>query len=126
MVYGYCRVSTSKQRIERQVENILREYPNAIIIKEAYSGRYITRPEWTKLRKRLKKGDTVIFDEVSRMSRNAEDGIEVYQELFENAIELCFLKEPHINTATYRTALTNMISLGNSFITSLMSSNTLS
>ncbi len=111
MIYGYCRVSTSKQRIERQVENILREYPNAIIIKEAYSGRYITRPEWTKLRKRLKKGDTVIFDEVSRMSRNAEDGIEVYQELFENEIELCFLKEPHINTSTYRTALANMISL---------------
>lgn len=111
MVYGYCRISTSKQKIERQVENILREYPSAIIIKEAYSGRYINRPEWTRLMKLLKKGDIVVFDEVSRMSRNAEEGIEVYQKLYEKGVDLCFLKEPHINTATYRKALTNTISM---------------
>ena len=79
MIYGYCRVSTPKQKIERQVENILRAYPEAIIIKEAYSGRYMDRPDWTKLRKLLQKGDVIVFDEVSRMSRNAEEGAEVYQ-----------------------------------------------
>lgn len=111
MIYGYCRVSTQKQKIERQVANILRAYPEAIIIKEAYSGRYMDRPEWTKLLKKLQPGDTVVFDEVSRMSRNADDGAEVYQELFENGIELRFLKEPHIDTATYRKALANLISM---------------
>lgn len=109
MIYGFCRVSTQKQKIDRQVENILRAYPEAIIIKEAYSGRYMDRPEWTKLRKKLQPGDTVVFDEVSRMSRNAEDGAAVYQELFESGIELHFLKEPHIDTATYRKALANLV-----------------
>lgn len=109
MIYGYCRVSTPKQKIERQVENIIRAYPEAIIIKEAYSGRYMGRPAWMKLRKLLQKGDVIIFDEVSRMSRNAEEGAEVYQELFESGIELHFLKEPHIDTATYRKALANLI-----------------
>lgn len=111
MIYGYCRVSTPKQKIERQVENVLRAYPDAIIIKEAYSGRYMDRPEWVKLRKLLQEGDTVVFDEVSRMSRNAEEGAEVYQALFENGIELRFLKEPHIDTATYRKALANLVAM---------------
>lgn len=111
MIYGYCRVSTPKQKIERQVENILRGYPDAIIIKEAYSGRYMDRPEWTRLRRCLQEGDMVVFDEVSRMSRNAEEGAEVYQALFESGIELRFLKEPHIDTATYRKALANLVAM---------------
>ena len=45
------------------------------------------------------------------MSRNADDGVVVYQELFEAGIEIRFLKEPHINTETYRNALNNMVSM---------------
>ena len=111
MVYGYCRISTPQQKIERQVENILRAYPDAVIIKEAYSGRRMDRPEWMKLYKKFQPEDVVVFDEVSRMSRNADEGAEVYQELFERGIELRFLKEPHIDTATYRKALANLISM---------------
>lgn len=111
MVYGYCRISTPQQKIERQVENILRAYPDAVIIKEAYSGRRMDRPEWTKIYKKFQPEDVVVFDEVSRMSRNADEGAEVYQELFERGIELRFLKEPHIDTATYRKALANLISM---------------
>ena len=111
MTYGYCRISTPQQKIERQIANILRAYPEAIIIKEAYSGRYMDRPEWTKLWKKLQPGDTIVFDEVSRMSRNADEGADTYQELFESGIALHFLKEPHIDTATYRKALANLISM---------------
>ena len=39
--YGYCRVSTHSQRIERQESNILEKYPQAVIYKEAFSGRGI-------------------------------------------------------------------------------------
>lgn len=111
MVYGYCRISTPQQKIERQVENILRAYPDAVIIKEACSGRRMDRPEWTKIYKKFQPEDIIVFDEVSRMSRNADEGAEVYQELFERGIELRFLKEPHIDTATYRKALANLISM---------------
>ena len=45
------------------------------------------------------------------MSRNAEIGFEVYQELYDKGVELVFLKEPHINTATYKKALSNNIEL---------------
>ena len=37
--YGYCRISTSKQNIERQVRNIKGKYPDAVIVKEVYTGK---------------------------------------------------------------------------------------
>ena len=113
MIYGYCRVSTSKQNIERQVRNIEREYPNAKIIKEVYTGTKINRIEFNKLLKAVKQGDTIVFDSVSRMSRNAEEGFKVYEELFNKGIELVFIKEQHINTKTYKKALNNNIELTN-------------
>lgn len=105
MTYGYARVSTSTQRIDRQIKNIERFVPDAKIYKEHFTGTKIDRPEWNKLIKRIRPGDTIVFDEVSRMSRNAAEGFSLYKELFEQNISLVFLKEPHINTESYRSAM---------------------
>ena len=59
----------------------------------------------------IKQGDKIIFDSVSRMSRNAEEGFKLYQELYNQGIELIFLKEPHINTSTYKKALNNNLTM---------------
>ena len=110
-IYGYARVSTARQKVERQVENILRNYPTAIIITEEYTGRSLDRPKWNHYRKQFREGDIIVFDEVSRMSRNADEGFKLYEELYYEGIDLHFLKEPHIDTTTYRQALTNAIEL---------------
>lgn len=111
-IYGYCRISTMKQNIQRQIDNIKREYPKAVIISEAYTGtKVLERPAFSKLIKNLKAGDTVIFDEVSRMSRNAEDGFKLYEELYNKGVNLVFIKEPHISTATYKKALEQNIGM---------------
>lgn len=102
MTYGYCRISTPRQNIERQIRNIKAEYPDAVIFKESYTGTKLDRPEWNKLMRKLKPGDRIIFDSVSRMSRCAEDGIALYKELYERDIDLVFLKEALINTEVYR------------------------
>ena len=44
------------------------------------------------------------------MSRNAEEGFQIYEELYSKGIELIFLKEPHINSSVYRDALDSTIS----------------
>ncbi len=110
-IYGYARVSTARQKVERQVENIIRHYPTAIIITEEYTGRSLDRPKWNYIRKQFREGDIIVFDEVSRMSRNADEGFKLYEELYYEGIELHFLKEPHIDTTTYRQALDNAIKL---------------
>lgn len=108
-LYGYCRISTGKQSIERQIRNIKAEYPNAIIIQDTYTGTGMDRQGWNKLVKTVKPGDTVVFDSVSRMSRNAEDGYTSYADFYAKGINLVFLKEPHINTEVYRRAHDNQI-----------------
>lgn len=110
--YGYCRISTGKQNIERQVRNIQSTFPDAVIVKEVYTGtKFQGRKELDKILDKVQSGDTIIFDSVSRMSRNAEDGYKLYEKLFRKGISLVFLKEPHINTETYKKAMSNQISL---------------
>lgn len=102
MYYGYCRISRKTQNIERQERNILAVEPNAIIYKEAFTGTKIDgRKEFNKLLKIVKLGDTIIFDSVSRMSRNADEGIKIYFELLEKGVNLVFLKEHYIDTEVY-------------------------
>ena len=111
MQYGYCRISKAKQSIERQIRNIKAAYPNALIIQEVFTRTRIDRKEWQKLVSKVKDGDTIIFDSVSRMSGNADDGFAAYEDLYSRGVSLVFLKEPHINTETYKKALQNNVQL---------------
>ena len=110
MVYGYARISRPQQSIERQIRNIKSYNENAHIVQEAYTGTKMDRPEWLKLYNKVQSGDTIIFDSVSRMSRSAEEGVDIYFELYEKGVQLVFIKEHHIDTATYDTAVQQSIS----------------
>ena len=111
MTYGYCRISRAKQSIERQIRNIKAEYPEALIIQEVFTRTRLDRKEWPKLYKAVKAGDTIVFDSVSRMSGNADEGFTAYEELYNRGVRLVFLKEPHINTDTYKQALESNVKL---------------
>lgn len=104
-IYAYCRISHKSQVITRQIDNISKDYPNAKIYQEVFTGTTTDRKEWNKLKKVLKTGDTVVFDSVSRMSRNAEEGISDYMQLLDKDVNLVFLKEPYINTEVYQEQL---------------------
>ena len=109
-IYGYARISRKSQSIDRQIRNIKVAYPDAVIVQEAFTGTKLEgRKEFEKLLKNVRAGDMVVFDSVSRMSRNAVEGFELYQSLLQRNIELVFLKEPHISTATYREAAEKQI-----------------
>ncbi len=106
MIVGYARVSTPKQKLDRQISNLRQVYPDIIIVSEIYTGSTDNRPKWNKLLRQCRAGivDKLVFDEVSRFSRNAEEAISEYKELYNLGIELEFLKEPHINSNIYRQA----------------------
>ena len=111
-IYGYCRISTKQQNIERQQRNIIGAYPTAIIVNEVYTGTKVYgRKEFEKLLNKVKPGDIIVFDSVSRMSRDAEDGFRLYEELYNKDINLVFIKEPHINTDTYKKAFENNVAM---------------
>ena len=102
--YGYCRISRKEQSIDRQIRNIKDEYPSAIIFQETYTGRSMDRTKWKQMLQKIRPGDRIIFDSVSRMSRSADEGLEIYFELYEQGIQLVFLKEHYIDTEVYASA----------------------
>ena len=111
-VAAYLRISRATQSIDRQLRNIKAIYPDAIIFKEAFTGtKIVGRKEWEKLYSAAMAGkvEKIVFDSVSRMSRNAEEGFKLYQDLFNAGVELEFIKEPHINTAVYKENLDKQI-----------------
>lgn len=111
-VYGAVRISTGKQNMERQERNISKAYTDAIIIRETYTGTKLEgRKEFEHLVKILQNGDVLVFDSVSRMSRNSDEGCKLYAELFNRGVEIVFLKEPYINTSVYKKALEKQIKI---------------
>ena len=110
--YGYCRISRKTQNIERQERNILEAYPEARISKEAYTGTKLQgRKRLDEILKQIKAGDRLVFDSVSRMARNATEGMALYEELYNKGVDIVFLKEPHCNTSKYREALQKQIDI---------------
>ena len=116
--YGYCRISRREQNIDRQIRNIQSAYPEAQILTEAFTGTKTEgRKEFEKLIKIVKRGDTIVFDSVSRMSRNAEEGIKQYKTWFDMGVSLVFLKEGYINTSVYASKLQQAdISTGKTYL----------
>ena len=111
MIYAYCRVSTPHQRLERQITNITELYPKATIFREFYTGTTQNRPNWERLMGQIKKEDTIVFDSVSRMSRNAQEGFKDYKMLYERGVHLVFLNEPLINTSVFDSTRNNLLNI---------------
>ena len=114
MFYGYVRVSTDKQNIDRQIRNILAVDASAKIYQEIFTGTKTTgRHEFQKLLNKVQSGDTIIFDSVSRMSRNASEGFELYKKLFDDGVNLVFINELYINTDVYKATRDALVPMTN-------------
>ena len=95
-IYGYARVSTKNQRLDRQIKNIedyCKDKKIEQIYREKYTGTKMGRPQFQKLLAVVCTGDTIIFDSVSRMSRSADEGYDLYMQLLQEGIDLIFIKE---------------------------------
>ena len=73
-VYGYIRVSTKEQCIDRQMQ-AMREA--GVAEKDVYidrqSGKDFSRPAYQRLRRRLSAGDTLIVKSIDRLGRLRPD-----------------------------------------------------
>ena len=88
--YGYIRISTKFQNVERQERNIrlMCPDPNLVIIKEIFTGSTQDRPKWRRYYPRFMPGDNIYFDSVSRMARDEDDGVKEYLDLYKKKVNL--------------------------------------
>lgn len=114
-VYGYVRVSTKKQSEEMQLNAIHAFSRIDKMYSDKYTGTTINRDDFNKLVKQvnddIEGGEqvTIIFYSVSRMSRNAAEGVEQYFSWYDKGVELVFLNERHIDTAVFKAAMEKQI-----------------
>lgn len=107
MKYGYCRVSTAGQSkygssLEEQ-EKKIKQAGAQVIFKDVYTGSKTERPEFQKLLKVLKKGDTLIVTKLDRFARSTLEGTKIVKELFERGVTINILNLGIIeNTPTGR------------------------
>jgi len=79
-VYGYVRVSTKEQNLDRQI-TALQEFgvPAAHIFREKLSGKDFERPVYRSLIKRIKPGDTLVIKSIDRLGRNYHEILEQWR-----------------------------------------------
>ena len=107
-VYSYMRISTEEERglqkFTRQ-ENALQKYAKenhieyTLEFKEDKSGKNFTdRKEWCKLESIVKAGDTIVFKDIYRFTRQAEEGYRKYMQLLNEGVELIFIDNQTVST----------------------------
>ena len=95
MIYGYARVSTKGQAkdgnsLEAQIKQ-LKEAGAKKIYSDSFTGTKMDRPEFDKLKKKLKDGDKLIVTKLDRFARSASQGSEVIEGLINSGITVHIL-----------------------------------
>lgn len=107
--YFYMRISTKestdKQSFQRQDKALSKYakdnnliYTNRTVFRDDISGSTFNRDDWKALEGILKEGDTVVFKEISRFTRQADEGYNKYMELMNKGVNLIFLDNPTVST----------------------------
>ena len=110
MLIGYCRVSTTEQNLDRQIES-LKNYGCERIYCDKSTGKNFNRPEYIKLKDALRAGDTLVVHEFDRLGRNKRLTLKEIQYFKENNVRLVALNLP----TTQLNTNDNYLSLGNIF-----------
>ncbi len=97
-IFGYARVSTEQQNLDRQLD-ALERYGVDLIFNEKMTGTKKDRPELKKMLDRITAGDTVVVESLSRLGRSTKDLIELTELFDQKGVHLVSLKES-IDTST--------------------------
>lgn len=102
MKYGYVRVSTKEQNIDRQLVDMYAQGLNdKTIFIDKQSGKDFERDEYQKLKKKLKSGDLLIIKSIDRLGRNYDMIIDEWRTLVNDMdVDIQVLDMPLLDTRT--------------------------
>ncbi len=108
--FGYIRVSTKDQNLDRQHEALL-QYGIAEenLYADQLSGKDFNRPQYRALIKRLHRGDVLVVKSIDRLGRNYEEIIEQWRLLCKTKhVDIEVIDFPLLNTNQEREGLTGI------------------
>ena len=92
MIFGYCRVSTEEQVLDRQLES-LKKYNCDEIFMEKITGTKANRPELNKLKEKVREEDIVVIESLSRLGRSTKNLSELVEYFKGKKVKLISTKE---------------------------------
>ncbi len=98
MTFGYARVSTQDQELARQID-ALEKYGVDEIFTEKMTGTKANRPELNRLKDKVRPGDIVVIESLSRLGRSTKDLLSLIEDWNQQGVKLVSLKES-IDTTT--------------------------
>lgn len=97
MIYGYCRVSTKHQNLQRQIDALIKYGVNPrFIFTDKYTGQTLNRVGLNELISVLKSGDVLVIKEIDRLGRNRKETKDLIVSLIKQDIELVCLDMPYL------------------------------
>ena len=99
MVFGYARVSTQEQNLDRQLDS-LNSAGAEEIIQEKITGTKADRPELNRLLDKLRKGDVILVSDLTRLSRSTKDLFGLVDQIERKGANIKSLKERWLDTTT--------------------------
>lgn len=99
-VYGYARVSSKEQNLDRQIQALTKYgVSDRDIITDKASGKDFNRTGYITLRDSLlRQGDTLVIKELDRLGRNMDMIKEEWNTLLKNGIDIIVIDTPMLNT----------------------------
>lgn len=109
--YGYVRVSTAEQHIDRQMAALLAEgIPEKQIYIDRMSGKNFNRPQWKRLKRRLKRGDVLVVKSIDRLGRAYDDIAEEWRIITkEIGADIVPLDEKTLDTRSIDTLIEKLV-----------------
>lgn len=110
--YGYMRVSTVEQNDERQRIELLKwGISEHDLYSDKVSGKDFVRPQYLRLRRRLRAGDILVVKSIDRLGRNYEDIQKEWNFLVkEKGIDIVILDMPLLDTRMKKDLIGTLIS----------------
>ena len=113
MIYGYGRVSTKGQAkdgnsLEAQ-EWLLKEHGAEVIYMDSFTGTKMTRPEFDKLLKELKAGDTLVVAKLDRFARSVSQASDLITNLIDDGVRLDVCNLGVLDNSSMSTLMRNIL-----------------
>lgn len=110
--YGYVRVSTLDQNVERQLIELIKW---GVLEKNIYcdklSGKDFNRPQYQKLKRKLKEGDVLVVKSLDRLGRNYEDIQKEWRDIVKiTKADIVIIDMPILDTRTNKDLIGTLIS----------------
>ncbi|MED4057170.1 recombinase family protein (plasmid) [Niallia taxi] len=101
MIFGYARVSSIEQNLDRQIKE-LQDYGCERIYSEKASGKDFSRPIFLEMRSKMRFGDVLVVHDLTRFGRNKKEIMNEWKKLIDDEIDIVVLNMPILDTRKYK------------------------